>query len=295
VTRTRAVVPAATLGLALLLSACAEPGGPGAVPTAPATPVALPDDGDVLVLQVASTGGFVTPDMLAGRLPALSVYADGRVLSEGPVPAIYPGPAWPNVQVQQTDRATVQELVEHALDAGAAGTADLGMPGIADATSTRFTVTTDTGTTVREVYALAEGADSPGGLTAEQQAARAELADLYAELTDLPVELDPQGRATASYEPAAVAALARPWTAPDTDPFLSDRPALPWPGAALPGEPVGPELGCSLATGEQARAVVAAARGADQLTPWTTGDGARWSVTFRPLLPHETGCADLGD
>jgi hypothetical protein len=24
-----------------------------------------------------------------------------------------------------------------------------------------------------------------------------------------------------------------------------------------------------------------------------TPDGSRWSIRFRPVLPHETGCADL--
>ena len=28
-------------------------------------------------------------------------------------------------------------------------------------------------------------------------------------------------------------------------------------------------------------------------TPWVTSDGARWTVTFRPLLPDESSCADL--
>src|SRR4051812_32113999 len=119
VTRTPA---AAVLALVLVLSACAQRSDAGGAP-APASPgVDLPDDGDALVLQVASTGGFVTPEMLAGRLPLLSVYADGRVLSEGPVPAIYPGPAWPNVQLQQIDPATLQALVQHAFAAGVADT-----------------------------------------------------------------------------------------------------------------------------------------------------------------------------
>ncbi|MBB3678530.1 hypothetical protein [Modestobacter versicolor] len=290
-------VPATALGLALLLSACAEQGGAGAAPptSAPAG-VTLPDDPDVPVLQVEYTGGFVTPETIAGRLPLLSVHADGRVFSQGPVPAIYPGPAWPNVLVHQADPADVAELVRHALDAGVAGTADLGMPGIADAPSTRFTVTTAEGTTVREVYALQEGAGATAGLTDEQQAERAELAELFAELTDLPFTLDPQGGAASSYEPTAVAALVRPWTAPEADPVVDlplEQPAVAWPGPALPGEPLNPLLHCALATGEQAQAVTAAARAATGLTPWTTADGARWAISFRPLLPHETGCSDL--
>jgi len=294
--------PATGLALALLLlTACAERGDAGAAPSAtdPAPETAtLPADEAALVLQVEHTGGYVSPETTLGRLPLVSVYADGRVISQGPVAAIYPGPAWPNVQVQQADRATVQELADHALAAGLTDTTDLGAPGLADAPSTRFTLATDAGPVVREVYALQEAAGA-GGLTADQESARAELQALFDELTALPSRLDPQGGATASYEPTAVAALARPWTDPVESapggglPELS-FPDVAWPGTALPGEPAGPGLGCVTATGEQAVAVTAAARTATTLTPWVGADGARWAVTFRPLLPGESGCADLG-
>jgi len=300
-TRSLATAPAAAVALVLLMSGCAERSpGQAAIPTLDgmAPTVQLPDGDDALVLQVEHVGGFVTPETTVGRLPLVSVYADGRVFSDGPVAAIYPGFAWPNVQVSQADRATVQALVDAALAAGVAETGDLGTPGLADATSTRFTLTTATGTTVREVYALTEGQGETGDLTEEQLAVRAELLQLYTELTDLPYTLPPQGTAPASYEPTAVAALVRPWVAPEGDPLLDplgDQPALAWPGPPLPGEPVGPDLTCALATGEQAQAVRAAAYGANTLTPWSTPDGARWSVTFRPLLPAETSCADLTD
>ncbi|HET9140343.1 hypothetical protein, partial [Actinophytocola sp.] len=65
-----------------------------------------------------------------------------------------------------------------------------------------------------------------------------------------------------------------------------------WPGPALPGESIGPETGCVVATGDQARAVMAAARDASAATPWRSG-GKTWTVALRPLLPDETGCADL--
>jgi len=296
-TRHSAAAPA-TVALVLLLSGCAErSAGEAAIPTLDGMvpTVGLPD-GDALVLQVEHVGGFVTPETTVGRLPLVSVYADGRVISEGPVAAIYPASAWPNVQVAQADRATVQELVDAALAAGVAETDDLGSPGIADAPSTRFTLVTAAGTTVREVYALVEGEGegATSGLTEEQQAGRGELLELYTELGDLPYSLAPQGEAPASYEPTAVAALARPWVAPENDP-LADQPALAWPGPALPGEPVGPDLGCVVAAAEQATAVRAAASRANALTPWAGADGARWYVTFRPLLPGETGCADLAD
>src|SRR5688500_11783561 len=89
------VLVAVVLGLA----GCAAPGGTPGSPGASST-AALPDgSGGTLVLRAEHTGGFMAPASSAGRLPIASVYADGRVLVDGPVAAIYPGFAWPNVQV----------------------------------------------------------------------------------------------------------------------------------------------------------------------------------------------------
>ncbi|MGY1808055.1 hypothetical protein ACI8AF_11855 [Blastococcus sp. SYSU D00669] len=268
--------------LLLVLAACAAPaaddGGGGGGTEGP-----YPYAADDLVLQVAWTGGFVMPQTAAARLPLVSVYGDGRVLTDGPVPAIYPGPALPNVQVRQIGEDEVQELVDAALEAGVGDTADLGMPPIADVPTTRFTVSTGLETIVREVYALVEGAED--GLTEEQVAARAELRGFLDELTGL------GAAATEPYEPAAVAALVTPYAAEPEFP----QPDTAWPGPPLPGEPFDEPLGltCVLAGGEQTAPVLEAARAANRLTPWLSADGARWSLTFRPLLPHETGCADL--
>jgi hypothetical protein len=277
--------------LVLGLAACAEQ--PGGTPAPSPPDVQLPAEPAALVLQVAHTGGFVTPDALASRLPLVSVYADGRVFAQGPVAAIYPGFAWPNVQVRQVPPEQVQDLVDRALAAGVADTADLGTPPLADAPSTRFTVVTAEETFVREAYALAEAVGSEG-LTEEQRSARAELSSLLDELTRVaqPGDGSPQ-----VYEPSAVAAVVRPWTAPEDDGSGLDfaGPPLPWPGPPLPGEPLGPlpDLTCVTASGEQAAAVREAAGDASVLTPWSSADGTTWSVTFRPLLPDETGCADL--
>ncbi|SOD93220.1 hypothetical protein [Blastococcus haudaquaticus] len=281
----RAVRPAVALALALGLAACAErdaTGGPGELPESSEAAV-----GEGLVLRVEQTGGFVTPSMLAGRLPMVSVYADGRVITEGPVIAIHPGPALPNLQVAQLDPAGVQDLVDRALAAGVDETTDLGSPPVADATSTRFTVVTTEDTYVREVYALWETTEGDG-LTDDQVAAREELSGLLDALTT------PGDAATSSFEPEAVAAIASPWVDPGDGLVQAEQP---WPGPALPGEPTGgpPDVTCVTATGAQAQAVLDAAGAGNAATPWVTGDGSRWSVTFRPLLPDETGCADLGD
>ena len=273
--------------LVLALAGCAESGatgGPSAAPSsAPPSSEAPADDG--LVLRVEHVGGFVTPTTTAARLPLVSVYADGSVITEGPVALIYPGPALPNVQVAEIDDAALQALVDRALAAGVAETSDLGMPPVADALSTRFTLVTSEGTYEREVYALFDTPEG-SGLTPEQEEARGRLSDLQSSV------LDAGGTDTTSYAPESVAAVVTPWTDPQDG---LAQPELPWPGPALPGEPTGgpPDVSCVSATGAEAQAVLEAAPGGNASTPWVTGDGSRWSVAFRPLLPDETGCADL--
>jgi hypothetical protein len=274
------------MALLVVLAGCARPGtdddGGGSATSYPYGP-------DDLVLQLSWTGGFVTPQMLAGRLPLVSVYGDGRVITEGPVIAIHPAPALPNLQLQQIDQAAVQDLVDRALEAGVGDTADLGMPPVTDLPSTRFTVSTGLETIQREVYALSVPEDQQSGLTEEQKAARAELRSFADELTGLSYET------TQPYEFTDLAALVTTYTPPEEPELV--QPDVPWPGPALPGEPFEPDLGlsCVVATGEEASAARTAARSANALTPWTSPDGTRWSLTFRPLLPHETGCADLRD
>lgn len=282
---TRSVV---LLGVLLLATGCAAQVGPGAAPS-PSASAPSPDDEDRLVLQVSYTGGFVMPPTTFARLPLVSVYADGRVITEGPVIAIHPPPALPNLQVAQIPPARVDDLVQRALDAGVGQDVDLGTPPVADVPSTRFTVVTDDGTAVTEVYALQEGLfpePDTAGLTDEQVAARARLQDLLADLTAVD---DP----TESYEPERVAAVVTPYG--EADGAVPEQPAVPWPGPPLPGEPLDERLGisCVTATGEAADAVLAAAARANQLTPWTGDEGTRWAVVLRPLLPHESGCADL--
>lgn len=295
----------AAIACALLLaSGCAQHAVGAAGPTS--TPATPPPGG--LVLQVRLVGGLLPAGLVYGSVPAVSVYADGRVISAGPADSVWPGQALPNLQAQRISAADVRALVQRALAAGVGDSADLGRPGVSDAATTRFTLVTGSGTHVRDVYALAEGVGgtvrtgggygpppSPRavqGVTPEQQAARAKLLDLVRALTDLESAL-PAGSVGPStrYVPQAVAAVVTPAHFGPDDPPQQPRP---WPGPALPGAPLGrPGVSCVTATGSQADAVLAAARSADQLTPWTTPDGHQWWVAFRPLLPGESGCADL--
>ncbi|NEK86355.1 hypothetical protein GCU60_11380 [Blastococcus saxobsidens] len=285
---TRPVRAGAALALLLLVSACASPAGGGPSPEpAPAAADAT------VVLQVTEQGGYTTPALLTGRIPTVTVYADGRLITDGPVVAIWPAPALPNLQLYLLDDGGVRDLVDRALAAGVAETDDLGRPPVTDVTTTRFVVRTGGTTVTREAYAL--GMDlgpapaGEAGLTEEQAAARDRLLTFLDELRDPAAALGAE-RVTGPepYRPEAVAALVSP--------YVEVEPAQPeqrWPGPELPGEPIAPGVTCATATGAEAQALLEAAESASAATPWTSADGSRWTVLLRPLLPHESGCADL--
>lgn len=238
-------------------------------------------------------GGYTAPAVLLTRVPTVTIYADGRVITEGPQLAIYPGPALPNLQQQRIPLDEVDRLIEQARAAGVGSADDFGRPSVTDMPSTRFTVSSATGTEVLEVYALSEGTQGAGGLTEAQRTARTELQKLITVLTDLAGTLGPDTvEAAKPYQAEAVAAVAIPWQADDN--ALAAPPEIAWPGPALPGSPPssGLDQGCVEVRGAEATALLGAAAKANARTPWTSG-GKRWQVALRPLLPDETGCADL--
>jgi hypothetical protein len=108
--------PAAVL-LVVALAGCAQRpvGAPPPTDAAPPPSAELPTDAGALVLRVEHVGGFGTPETTAGRIPGYSLYADGRLITNGPVAAIYPGFALPNLQVQHLGEAQVQDLADRAL------------------------------------------------------------------------------------------------------------------------------------------------------------------------------------
>ncbi|KUL37632.1 MULTISPECIES: hypothetical protein [Actinoplanes] len=295
-TRTRGLLTAAAVPL-ILMAGCARPdtageAGSASVATEPITESASAPAGDPAVLiRIAQEGGFVPAQFVYSRIPQLTVYADGRVITEGPVPAIAPGPALPNLQVLKLTPARAQQWADDALKAGVKTGADLGQPGVADIPDTVITATSGGKTETVRVMALDHAQATDPNLSAAQQAARAKLRAYVEELNKLTVETG--SPASESYRPAELAALAWPYVAGDDG---LNQPAQAWPGPALPGEelpPAGTGLTCVAVSGDAAGTVWAAAEKANQRTPWTSG-GKQYSVTFRPLLPDETGgCAAL--
>ncbi|GAA2846629.1 hypothetical protein Acy02nite_04560 [Actinoplanes cyaneus] len=282
-TRTRGLLTAAVP--LILMAGCARPGeaGSAAEPvteSAAATPAVL--------VRIAQEGGFVPANYAYGRLPDITVYADGRVISNGPVPMIHPGPALPNVLVAQITPARAQQWADDALKAGVKSGADLGTPGITDIPDTVITATSQGRTETVRVNALRQARPDDPNLTADQRAARKKLVAYADALTGFAAETG--SPAPAAYRPVTLVALVEQYVPGD-----AKQEERAWPGPALPGEELNPGTGlhCVAVTGAAKDLVQAAAEKANQLTPWTSG-GKQWRVTFRPLLPEETGgCAAL--
>lgn len=283
------IVRAALVGLLVVpAAACADTDG-GSDAGQAGDPL---DAGAAVVLRVRQVEGVLPPADLLARLPIVTVYADGRVLTEGPRTLVFPGPALPTVELRRIAPEDVDALVERARAAGIGSGVDLGRPAVADVPVTRFILGGATGVDVLEVYGLHESGESVAGLTEAQRAGRAMLRALLAELTDPTGTPSGGDAATELYHPEAVAALASPWPGgPREGPA---PPEVSWPGPALPGPGLrsNPGQGCVVVRDAALTELLTLAAKANAQTPWRSGDG-RWSVALRPLLPDETECADL--
>ncbi len=250
-----------------------------------------PTGADRLVLRVDVGGGFVSPSVTLRRIPSFSLFGDGRIITEGPVMEIYPGPALPNVLVRSVTEVGMQAILEAARSAGLFGPdADHPFPCIADAPTTTFTLTAEGRTHVVSAYALGAGQGSCAGV---DEAARAKLAGFERKLFDLEGWL-PAGSLgpDRAFDPGAMRVFVGPAPAAP-DPALEQEP-IDWP-LATPlsafGEPAteAPGLACGVVRGPDLRTLVSLAGRANELTPWRS-DGRDYSLLFRPLLPDETGC-----
>ncbi len=154
----------------------------------PTTPSTTPGSGGYehgtgahdAVIQISYEGGLVPAGVGFTQVPALLVTGDGRVITEGPVPAIYPGPLLPNLVQRTITEDGIQTLLAKADELGLLANIRYTNPHsqIADAPDTVVTITVD-GTTYRHVaYAL--------GFDPETDPDRANLFDFVTAASDLP-------------------------------------------------------------------------------------------------------------
>ncbi len=302
---------AALAALALTLVSCSSgsfppasspgPGGsPGfdgsAAPTSSVGSIAHPTGANELVLREDIDGGLVAPGWILSHIPQVSIYGDGRVITQGAQIAIYPGPALPSLVVARVSEAGLQRILAAAAGAGLLGKdASYPYPGIMDAGTTTFTMNAGGATHTVSAYALGLGED-PSVLPPAEAAARADLAAFSAKLGDLPgwlgsdvvsVETPYDFDAIRIYAQEAQPVVPEPGLSPT----VVDWPlATPLASFGTPFRPtMEPPMRCGVLTGDDLATLRRALEGANQLTYWRSA-GATYALTLRPLLPDESGC-----
>lgn len=253
-----------------------------------------PTGANDLVLRVAQGGGFVAVPYNLKSVPGVSIYGDGRMIVEGPVMEIYPGPALPNLQVTRLSEAGLQSILEAADRAGLLGPdASYDYPCVADVPTTTFTVNAADGIHTISAYALgfAEGAEATGQCDGVDLEARQKLFEFQTKLGDLGSWL-PEG-SIGQEEPFTPSEMRVYVTSYQGDPQLEQQPAA-WPLAVSLdrfGEPDAnlQDLRCGVIGGDDLSTLLPEAQQANELTPWTSG-GDDFGLIFRPLLPDEHTC-----
>jgi hypothetical protein len=279
-----------TLPLAgLLLAACsgATP-SPSPEPTPPA---------DAAFLLRVTTVQALPPRETFGRLPSIVIALDGRVLTGGAVPAIFPGPLVMPIIEQRLSPAGWAKIVEAARAAGLlSGATDFTggqmPPGSAAA---RLQIVAGghlyevTGDPSRIMVCIKAPCVPPAGTPEAFAGFLGNLGNLEAWLA---ADLGQQGM----YQPAAFVIIAGP--PPDQQDL--EQPILPWPladGFAAFGKPLADGSGsrCGAVSGDTAAALQPALAAANQLTRWREPvDGSLHGLTVRPLLPGDGDpCAGL--
>lgn len=278
----RALTLVTVIGIAL--AACGGDGAPDTtIPTTGPTSTAGDSpqetaDSDVL-LTVTFEGGLVPVEFNLDRMPRYVLLADGTLMYQGPIPAIYPGPLLPDVQVAEVPAAHMDEL--HQL------VEELGLPEIdefidassaeivADAATDFITYYDKNGTHRLGIYAL--GITDRGGST--ERILASELIEILDEI--------------ATTEPSRPYATERLQVA--AGPALEFEEATagvqPWPlevdFADMPEWAMG--WRCLAVEGDEVERLLEVFSGANQATRWDSGE-EELTIKARPLLPGEDAC-----
>jgi hypothetical protein len=272
------------LALSLIVAACS-----GAAPSP--TPSPTPPDPDRLLFRVVTAGGLMPAGGMLNDMPSLSLYADGRLISQGAQIAIFPGPALPAVQVQRVSPQGIGRIIAAAQAAGLAGP-DRTLPDdhLADAPTTSFILDVDGNSRhVTDVVGLYESQD-----TSPQRQALRTFADQLTNVGEwLGSDAEPEAKPYAWQELRLGVSATDPQQAGDPE-FINFQD---WPleePLATFGEPWGLGIRCGVVSGEDSAQVTAALASANQMTHWRSG-GKTFSLIVRPLLPDEKGCPPGGE
>ncbi|MET9517343.1 hypothetical protein [Streptomyces sp. NPDC002994] len=259
--RTALTAPALLITFVVLGTSCAAP-------QAPAAPEPPSVGSTALLVGVRAIPGTPSPQTLR-TLPRLSVYGDGRVVA----PSGRRG-ALQTATIRRLSEARVRELYGDAYTTARSSAAS---PEVVDGGVLALTVaeTRRTGTARPASVELPLQAD--------------EIGDFY-ERTDPEKWPDKAFEGGPHpYTPASLAVFATPAEDADAAPV-----AWPYDDPGRTGTPTR-EGQCTVLAADPGRAAQRLARAATATTVWRAPGGRTYHLDFRPLLPHERGCADLGD
>jgi hypothetical protein len=291
------LLSSATLAVALVVTAC----GGGAASPAPSASTAgsspdptatdailHPTGPDEVVLRFDQAGGFVPMEWIAARLPAFSLYGDGRVVfvqAASDVAARADGViTGAPVRTAVLSEDQVQELLRYALADGGLAIArtEYTNPMVADAPTAVFTINAENDSKTVSAYGLGiEGEPSADTLVLARLAALADRLgdfDRGGSLASDPY-LAPAYRGVLIEQQGGVGNPVRDW------PWTSITPE----DFSLPADPNALPSGTRTLTPDEVAAV-----GVDGFENgiingiWLRGpDGRVYSLVIRPLLPDE--------
>jgi hypothetical protein len=278
---TRLGLVAAPLFAALLAGCSGSAASPSSEPSPPAEAQAR--------LRVTALQAL-PPPAIFGSMPSVVITLDGRVLTGGAVPAIFPGPLVGPVVERQLTPNGWNRIVAAAREAGLLG-------GVRDFTggamppgsmATRLEIVADgrvhdlLGDASRIMVCVQAPCNPPPGTPEAFGGFVSRLSDLGSLLG---ADIGPES----VHAPAGYAILVGP--APD-DQGLA-QPPMAWPfeaGFAGFGKPLadGSDGRCGTVTGEDAATLRPALTAATSITRWRDpADGSFHGLTVRPLLPGD--------
>jgi hypothetical protein len=274
-----------------LVAACGSAGG------TPGTSVGGSPDSDAGYALRAVVSQAIPPTARFTWLPYAFISSDGIVVTQGAVPAIFPGPLVAPLFRAQLSDAGYDQVVERArslglLDGSGNFSPPNPMPGSMSGTIDLLVdgaMREITGDPNANIQCITTPCDAAPGTPEAFGSFWMDLGNLRALVGD---ELGPD----AEYHPEGYALLVG---TPPPDNSGIEPQVVNWvldiPLAEI-GEPIGadPFPTCGAVRGDDAATLEAAFASANQLTMWVdTTVSEPVSITVRPLLPGDDPCADL--
>ncbi len=240
----------------------------------------------------------IPPIDLFAVQPPLVITGDGVVVSQGPVPAIYPGPLLPNTVGRAISDRGLDLIIQAAdalglLDGGTDFSGDEpalmgGVTGLIELTVDGARIELTGNPDAQIVCATAPCEPAAGSPEA--------FGDYWRLLLDLPSWLGAELGPEAPYVPPAYALLVGP--APQPEAGLPQAPAdwpLETPIATFGGPVANGSARCGRVDGDDADALRPTMQAANQLTPWVQDPdtSATFGLTVRPMVPGEDVCREI--